>query len=38
MKKLFEQMQEYQFEMIRENENVTSDDNFRTLLSEDIDL
>lgn len=31
-------MQEYQFEMVRENEKVSSDDNFRSLTAEDIDL
>lgn len=38
MKKLFENMQEYQFELVRQNENISSDDNFRTLSSEDIEL
>ena len=37
MKKLFEQMQDYQSELLRQNENLTSNDDFRVLSAEDID-
>ncbi|XP_065055473.1 transcription elongation factor SPT6-like isoform X3 [Rhopilema esculentum] len=37
MKKLFEQMQKYQFELVLKNEDKKVDEHFRTLEQEDID-
>ncbi len=38
LKKLFEQMQEYQFEITRENPDKPMDENFRPLEEEDLDV
>ncbi len=38
MKRLFEQLQEYQFEQTRENEDKPMDDNFRALDQDDLDV